>query len=468
MSGMYSCLPSNENFVLTASEKQPAQGVAADENLPPVKGLAQAWYALSILVIAYIFSFIDRIIIALLVEPIKQDLAITDFGIGLLQGLAFAIFYALVGIPIGRLADRHSRRRIITVGIFLWSLMTAACGLAKSFFTLFLVRVGVGVGEAALSPSAYSMISDLFPREKLGRALGIYQAGALFGAGIAFLAGGMVIQLLSTMGAVDLPVIGVVKPWQMTFMVVGLPGVLIALLMMTVKEPVRRGKLAGHDDGIPLRQVGGYVKKNGRLFAALYAGFALMAVPLTTFVTWVPTYMSRVHDYSRADTGFTLGLILVIFSPTGVYFGGWLIDKLQQRGYSDATFRVGLISAAMLLPLGFFSTSMTDSAATIALLCPFVFFASMPIAAAPATLQLFVPNQMRAQLSAAWMLVLNILSTAAGPTLVGFITEYVLRDEMAVGSSIVLVNSISIPVAGLLLWAAIRPFRRVLETRPTV
>ena len=435
----------------------------APGNPPAWPGAGRAWYALSILVIAFNFSFMDRIIIALLVEPIKQDLAITDFGIGLLQGLAFAIFYALVGIPIGWLADRHSRRNIITAGIFLWSLMTAACGLAKSFFTLFLMRVGVGVGEAALSPSAYSMIADLFPREKLGRALGVYQAGALFGAGIAFLAGGIVIKILSAMGSVDFPVIGLMKPWQMAFMVVGLPGVLIALLMLTVKEPARRGKLEGHDDGIPLRQVAGNVKTNGRLFASLFAGFALMAVPLTTFITWVPAYMSRVHDYTRADSGFTLGLILVIFSPAGVCFGGWLIDKLHHRGYTDATFRVGLLSAAMLLPLVFFATMLTNSSVTIVLLCPFVFFASMPIAAAPATLQLFVPNQMRAQLSALWMLALNILSTTAGPTLVGFITEYVLHDEMAVGASVALVNCLSILLAGLLIWSAMQPFKRVRQ-----
>jgi MFS family permease len=424
---------------------------------------AQGWYAISILVIAYIFSFIDRTIIALLVEPIKQDLVITDFGIGLLQGLAFAIFYALVGIPIGRLADRYNRKRIISAGITLWSLMTAACGLANSFLSLFLVRVGVGVGEAALSPSAYSMISDLFPRKKLGRALGVYQAGAFLGAGIAFLTGGLVIQILSSAGNITLPLIGTIKPWQMTFIVVGLPGLLVALLMLTVKEPKRRGKLKGHEGGIPLLQVLGYVKTNSRLFASLFCGFALLAVPLTTFMTWVPAYLSRVHDYSRADTGITLGLILLIFSPAGVYFGGWLIDQFQKRGYTDSTFRVGLISAVLLIPLSYFSTRMMDSTVTIALLCPFVFCASMPIAAAPATLQILVPNQMRAQLSAVWMLALNIISTAAGPTMVGFITEYILQDNMAVGSSVTLVNCISVPVAGLILWGAIRPFRRALE-----
>jgi MFS family permease len=146
-----------------------------------------AWYAVVILVIAFIFSFVDRIIIAMLVEPLKQDLGLSDTQLGLLQGLAFAVFYAAVGIPIGRLADRYSRRAIIAWGIFFWSLMTAVCGLARSFWELFLARVGVGVGEAALSPAAYSMIADYFPREKLGRALGVYQSGAFFGAGLSFL-----------------------------------------------------------------------------------------------------------------------------------------------------------------------------------------------------------------------------------------------------------------------------------------
>jgi len=422
---------------------------------------ARAWYAIGILLIAFVFSFIDRSIIALLVEPIKKDLGISDFGIGLLQGLAFAIFYTLVGIPIGRLADRLSRRRIIAVGIFLWSLMTAACGLAKSFTGLFLARVGVGVGEATLSPSAYSMISDLFPRDQLGRALAVYQGGAFLGAGIAFIVGGMVIRALSRAGEVALPLIGIVQPWQMVFFVVGLPGLIVALLMLTVREPVRRGKIAGHDKGIPIGEVVRYVRTNGRLFTSVFVGFALLAVPITTFLTWVPAYLNRVHGYSRGETGLTLGLILLIFSPAGVYFGGWLIDQFQRRGYTDAPLRTGLIAAALLLPLSLFATTLSNSSLTIALACPFVFCASMPIAAAPTTLQLVAPNQLRAQLSAVWMLALNLISTGVGPTGVGFITEYVLGDEMAVGLSVALVNCVSVPVAGLLLWFGIRPLREV-------
>ncbi|MFQ5636261.1 MAG: MFS transporter, partial [Gammaproteobacteria bacterium] len=228
------------------------QGTVSEQSWPSA---GKAWYAVSILVVAFIFSFIDRIIIALLVEPIKRDLGISDFGIGMLQGLAFAVFYALVGIPIGRWADRYSRRWIIGVGIFLWSVMTAGCGLAKNFWQLFLARVGVGVGEAALSPAAYSMISDYFPRHKLGRALGVYQAGAFVGAGLSFLVGGLVIRYVMGAEGLSLPLIGEVRPWQMVFFAVGFPGIAVALLMRTVGEPERRGKLAGHGQDSAVAEV---------------------------------------------------------------------------------------------------------------------------------------------------------------------------------------------------------------------
>lgn len=429
----------------------------------PWPSSGKAWYAVSVLVVAFIFSFIDRIIIALLVEPIKADLGISDFGIGLLQGLAFAVFYALIGIPIGRWADHHSRRRIIGIGIFLWSLMTAACGLARNFWQLFLARVGVGVGEAALSPAAYSMIADYFPREKLGRALGVYQAGAFFGAGLAFLVGGLVIRFV--MGGDDfvLPLIGTVRPWQVVFFSVGLPGVLVALLMYTVDEPERRGAMAGHDQGLPLSAVISYVRQHRRLFLSHFCGFAMLAVPITTIMTWVPAYFTRVLGYSLPQAGLTLGGIVILLSPAGVYTGGWIVDFLQKRGYADATFRVGIAAGILLLPLSFLATSGTDPTTALMLFGPFVFCASLSLAVAPATLQLVVPNQLRAQISATWMLVLNIVTAGIGPTAVGFISSYLIVDSMAVGQSIAVVNCVSVPIAVFALWSGLKSLRRAIS-----
>jgi MFS family permease len=413
----------------------------------------------AVLVLAVVFSFLDRIIIALLVEPLRADLGLSDTQLGLLQGLAFALFYALVGLPIGRWSDRYSRRGIIAVGIFLWSIMTAVCGLARNFWELFLARVGVGVGEAALGPAAFSIIADLFPRQKLGRALGVYQAGAFLGAGIALLLGGIVIQAVSKSGALELPLVGVVQPWQVVFLVVGLPGVLVAALMWTVAEPVRRGKLAGHADAMPLGEVVRYGLQRWRVYGSLFVGFALLSVPITTILTWLPAYFARVLQFAPPKVGLTLGTMLVVLSPAGVYAGGWLADRLQQRGHRDATYRVGLLAAVLLTPVSYFATTSTDPQTATWWFAPFVFCASLGLAMAPAALQVVTPNQLRAQVSATWMLFLNIITAGIGPTAVGVITDRVFADSMALGKSIALVNVISVPLAALALAAGLKHLR---------
>ncbi len=421
---------------------------------------AIAWYAVIVLVIAFILSFIDRIIIAMLVDPLKQDLGLSDTQLGWLQGLAFAVFYAAVGLPIGRMADRYSRRAIIGIGIFLWSLMTAVCGLARNFLELFLARVGVGVGEAALSPAAYSMIADYFPREKLGRAIGVYQAGAFFGAGLSFLLGGLVIQAVTKAPGLSLPLVGAVRPWQAVFFIVGLPGVLVALLMLTVREPVRRGVMAGHGAGIPLAEVLRYAFRRWRVFVLHFVGFALLAVPMTTIVTWAFAYFTRVLLFTPPEAALRLGGILVVLSPLGVYAGGWLADLFHRRGYRDAPLRVALIAAVGLWPLSAVATTTANPALALALFGPFIFFASLSMAMAPAALQVVAPNQMRAQISATWMLVLNLVTAGVGPTAVGYISDAVFGSPAAVGQSMALVNCISVPLAALALWAAMAPFRR--------
>ena len=432
-------------------------------NDKPWPSAGVAWYAVFVLFIAFIFSFIDRIILGMLVDPIKADLGVSEFQMGWLQGLAFALFYALVGIPIGRWADRYSRRRIIGIGICLWSLMTAACGLARGFWTLFLARVGVGVGEAALSPAAYSMISDLFPRERLGRALAIYQSGAFFGAGVAFLVGGFVIQLAMGADNLTFPVIGTVKPWQVVFFVVGMPGVFVAMLMLTVKEPERRGKLAGHGDEIAIAEVWAYARDRRRLFVSHFCGFALIAVPITTVLTWIVPYYVRVLGFTPPEVGYTLGPILVVLSPAGVYCGGLLVDWLQKRGVEDAIFRVGIAAALLLLPISFLATTGSDPRTAVWLFGPMVFCASLPLVLAPAALQLVVPNQMRAQVSATWMLALNIITAGVGPTAVGFFTQFLFGDDLAVGRSIALVNCVCVPISALVLWFGLKPFRSAVR-----
>ena len=424
---------------------------------------AVAWFGVGVLVLAFIFSIADRIIIALLVEPIKTDLQLSDSDMGLMMGPAFALFYAIMGLPIGRMVDKYSRRGIVGAGIFLWSIMTALCGLAQNFMQLFLARVGVGVGEATLSPAAYSMIADYFPKEKLGRALGVYQSGAFFGVGFALIFGGLAIQFARGAESIALPMLGNVKPWQMAFIAVGLPGILVAALMLLVKEPVRQGIATVAENEISLGQACMFAIRRWRVFIAHYTGFALLALPMTTLATWVPTYLIRVVGLSPPETGFKLGLIVLVCSPIGVISGGWFADTLFKKGYTDAPLRVAVMAAVFMIPVSMVATTSGDPVMALLLACPFAFGASISMGLAPTALQLVTPNRLRGQIGAAWMLFLNLITAALGPWAVGLINDGLFNDPLAVGQSIALVNTVAVVVGGLILWVTWKPFREAAE-----
>jgi len=421
-----------------------------------------AWYAVIVLLFAYVLSFVDRIIMSLLVIPIQKDLDISDTQMGLLMGLAFAIFYTVVGIPIARLSDVKSRKIIVSIGIFLWSIMTAVCGLARSFLELFLARIGVGVGEATLSPAAYSMIADYFPENKLGKAIAVYQSGALFGSGIAFIIGGAIVGLIVNSSATSLPFLGELQPWQLAFIIVGLPGVLMALVMLSVKEPKRTGIKKDLGTTVTIKDAVRYMVKNSKVYLSVFIGFSMLAIPITTIFTWYPTYLQRIHDLTIGESGKILGLILFFLSSSGVFFGGWLVDFLKRRNYQDSFFRVGLIAAITPVPFTLFVSSMTDIDATIILLCPFIFLASMPLAIGPIVLQIISPNQLRAQTGAIYMLFMNLLTAAIATSGIGFITDYIFENPLDVGQSIMIVNIVSAPVAFLALSYGLFHYNKTL------
>src|SRR5579863_3909148 len=215
----------------------------------PTASLRYAWYVVIVLTGLYMLSFVDRTILSLLVGSIKRDLGISDTRIGLLQGLSFALFYTIMGLPLGRMADTRSRRNLIATCVIVWSLYTSACSAAKSFWALFFTRIGVGVGEAGLSPAAYSLISDYFPPDRLGVAISIYYMGVFLGSSLALLVGGIVVDTMAHVPTVTLPLLGTIASWRVTFLIVGLPGLLFALLSFTIKEPLRLGMLRSAQGG---------------------------------------------------------------------------------------------------------------------------------------------------------------------------------------------------------------------------
>lgn len=431
--------------------------------LPPIRPSAYSWYVVGILTLANVSAYVDRQILTLLVRPIKRDLVLTDSEVSLLGGLSFALFYTILGFPIARLADQKSRRAIISAGIAVWSVMTALCGAARNFAQLLLARVGVGVGEAALSPPAYSLIADYFPRERLGTAISVYTTGVYLGVGLAQLIGGAVIAAVGVDELWRLPLVGEVRPWQVAFFVVGLPGILLALLMFTVREP-RRERPAG--GAVPVRDVVGYLSANARTVVPHHIGAALIALVNYGYGFWLPTFFERTHGWTASEAGYLLGIANLTFGIAGVALAGRLADRWLARGMADAKLRVCLLATLGLVICDLAAPLMPTGRLAAAWIFPLSFFASAPFGVAAAAVQEMVPARMRAQASAVYLFVISLLGLAAGPTAVALATDYLFRDEAMVRYSMVVVAAGGLIPAALLLGSALGPYRGMMGRRP--
>ncbi len=419
-----------------------------------------AWYAVAILTLANVSSFVDRQILTLLVDPIRRDLAISDTEMSLLLGLSFALFYTVLGFPIARLADRRSRRGIIAVGIAVWSVMTALCGVARNYVQLLLARVGVGVGEAALSPPAYSLIADYFPRERLGAAIGVYSMGIYLGVGLAQIIGGAVVEVVSDQGLWAVPLVGAVRPWQVVFFVVGLPGLLVALLMFTVREPPLSGGPSA--PSIPVRDVVAHFRRHGATFATHHLGAALIALCNYGMGSWLPTFFVRTHGWTVSEAGYLLGAANLTFGIAGVVLAGALADRLQSRGVADAKLRVVLGAALGLLVCDVATPLMPTGLLAAIWIFPLSFFAAAPFGVAAAAVQELVPPRMRAQASALYLFVVSLIGLGAGPTVVALATDYLFRDDLALRYSLALVTGVGLVLATGVLAAGLAPYRRTV------
>lgn len=399
------------------------------------------WYVVIILMIAYVSSFIDRQILSLLVGFIKRDMHLSDTQVSLLMGLSFALFYTLLGIPIGRWSDRGNRRNIIVLGVLVWSLMTAICGVIKTYGQFFLARVGVGVGEAALSPAAYSMLADYFPKDKLATAISVYSAGAYIGSGVAVLIGAVLVGLGADTQTIVLPVVGQVFSWQLLFFYIGLPGIVISLLILTIKEPVRRGLLKHHDGqtrSLSIREVFQLIGKKKVAFLSVTLGITFVSLVSYASSAWVPTFFVRTFGWTMGKAGLTYGSIITIFSTTGIIMGGRTADYFIKRGYTDGRLRVGIISAVGIFASSFFPLMSNPTVVTFFLIVP-SFFMALPLGASSTAIQEIMPNQARALTSALYFFILNIVALGFGPTSVALLTDYVFHDESAIRYSLAIV-----------------------------
>lgn len=430
--------------------------------LQPWPAPREAWYAVTVLMVAYLFSYVDRQILSMLVGPIKADLGLTDTQVSLLHGLAFAICYTLLGVwPVGKWADTGNRRNVIAAGVFLWSMMTALCGRAGSYAGLFLARVGVGVGEAALTPSAYSMIADYFPPEKRGRALGLFAAGVYFGIGAAIMITGLVVQMVSATPSVQVPLLGEVRSWQVPFLVLGPPGILVALWLLTVREPARRELPGIAEPAAAFRDVLRFMATHACFFTALTLGVALLTLLFNAVAFWLPAHMSRVHGMQPMQIAFSYGPLMFVAGALGIVAGGIVADRLRARGVRDAELRVGAWSALALCPLAIATFQVSSAELMLVLLGPALLMSSFPFGAASAAIQLVTPNRLRARASALYLMVINLTGIGFGATAASLVSDYVLRDDTRIGDGVTAIACVAAPLAALLLWRAMPAFRRM-------
>lgn len=410
-------------------------------------------YVLGLLSTVYVFNFIDRQILAMLIEPIKQEFGVSDTAMGFLSGFAFVFFYTLAGIPIARWADHRSRRVIITLAIAVWSLMTAASGLAKNFTQLAVIRVLVGVGEAGGTPPSHSLLSDYFPQDKRATALGLYSWGVYVGSALAFLAGGYLVQNYS---------------WRIAFYLVGLPGVVLALLVwFTVKE-VPRGQaeaITATVESVSFAQTLRFLVSR-RSFNYIALGSSVQSLSGYSIIIWGPTFLSRVHQMAWVDIGIMLGWVVGLAGCAGAFFGGKLTDKLGSR---NPAWYMRLPALESLLAVPFAAGFILLGDQQLAILCfiPFYFLGAMYVGPMHAMIQSLARVRMRATASAILLFVVNMIGLGLGPLLVGVLNDYAFGPsygDQAIRYSL-LTMSILGGLGSLLFWRASRTLAADLASR---
>ncbi|MFT6093355.1 MAG: putative MFS family arabinose efflux permease [Pseudohongiellaceae bacterium] len=367
-------------------------------------------YALGLLTVVYSFNFIDRQLLSILQESIKLDLSLSDSQLGLLTGFAFALFYVTAGLPIARLADRSNRRNIVAVSIGLWSLMTALSGLVQNYGQLLAARVGVGVGEAGGSPPSHSIVSDIFPPESRASALAFYSTGVNIGILFGFLFGGWLNEYFG---------------WRVAFMVVGLPGLLIAVLVrFTLKEPIRglMEKKQVSDVQVPFSEVVALLWSR-HSFRHLALGAGLNAFAAYASINWLASFFIRSHGMSTGELGTWLSLSTGLLGAIGVFAGGVIADKLAPR---DKRWYVWLPALVGFFSVPFAVAMLLAPGQYTALLLSFIpgLLFNVYLGTSIATAHGLVGSRMRATASAILFLILNIIGLGLGPWSVGMLSDY--------------------------------------------
>lgn len=424
-----------------------------------------AWWMVAVLFTLYVFSWIDRLIVSMLVTPIKAHLLLSDVQISMITSTSFALAYSVFGLPLGWATDRYSRRWIIFGGVTVWGLATTACGFAQSYEALLAGRIFVGIGEAALLPAAYSLIADAFPREQLTRATSTFQMAGKVGSAAAFGLGGLAIAFATGISGIHIPFHGPAQPWQLVMMMVGVPGIIIAALLFTFPEPGRRSepKKAGVSEA-DQREIRSFIAANWRLLVLMLVGTSCLAICGYSMTNWIPTYVERHFGWEPKQYGPALSIMNIV-SAISLVVNGWIVDKLIARGMRDAHLRFYSWLIAGFFPVlayMFFATN-----AWVFLVCyalaqfitvPFMVYVSSVMA-------LIAPATIRGRMLAGFLFIFTILGLGAGPAIVAALTQYVFKSEAELGKSLAVVVIASAVIAFVAFRMALRYLSSTIAAR---
>jgi MFS family permease len=424
----------------------------------PASLRAAEWRTLGILLLIYMLAYLDRQILTLLVDPVRSHLGVSDVEMGFLQGLGFTLFYALCGPLVGWTVDRYNRRLVIFTGIVIWSFSTAACGVANSYAQLLLARFGVGAGEAALLPAAYSIISDMVDKSRLGRAMGVFSLGSIAGGALSYVAGGALITYAGNFAGSDLPVIGAMRDWQLVFLAIGALGLPMAFLVFAFPDPQRR-KRAG--DAAAPGLAGAHFAKHWRFYTCHFMAFSLFCFLGAATTAWSATYMMREFGWSVGGVSALLGIKTLAAGALGMVGGGLLADWLTRRGIRDAHMRMYIFIMPVFAAAGmtaYLASNMWIAFAglvVVSLISPF-------IAVAAAALQLATVPERRGIASASFLLIYNLIGFGLGPAVVALASRLIFGDSGNLGPAMALAFAV-LPVLVMILMAlGLRPMREAV------
>lgn len=395
---------------------------------------ARGWYTVALLSVAMGVSLIDRFALSLLFQPIKLDLGLSDTQLGLLHGIAFGLFYAFMGVPLGYAVDKFSRKWIICWGVVLWSAATAWCGIARNYTQLLGARIGVGVGEAALAPAGYSIIADSVPRQHLGKAISIFQMGSVLGGGLALAMGGQLYAAVQKWNFADLPILAALDglaAWRITFILLALPGLALALLVASMREP-KRAFVEAHAKPSALR----FMAQNKSLWIWFFLGNACLVSISYANLTWAPTLFVRQYGWTATEAGWRMGLAMMVVAPAGVVIGGWLADRWRERQGTMGFIRVLQLCPPLAAPCVVAMYVASNAHAVLVAVIAVQFIISLVVGVGPALVQVLVPPSLRGRVSALYVLFVNLVGLGAGPVTIGLLSDRLFAGTASVTSAV--------------------------------